>query len=268
MPTVGAITSRLEELAPLSGAEPWDNVGLLVGDRGRPVERLMTCLTLTPATAGESIDGRAELVVVHHPLPFHPLARLTTDTTTGRLLWQLIGAGVSIYSAHTAFDSAMDGINQQWAVGLGLREVEPLVDSEINTAAGPNEQFGAGRCGVLPSPLSLTKMAERVKAFLSLPSVRVVGDDDQIVRRVGVACGSGGSLLAAARAKACECFITGETNFHTCLEAEARRIGLILCGHFASERFAMERLADALSQSFPDVKVWASREERDPLREL
>jgi putative NIF3 family GTP cyclohydrolase 1 type 2 len=60
--------------------------------------------------------------------------------------------------------------------------------------------------------------------------------------------------------------VTGETSFHTCLEAEARGIGLILAGHFASERFALLSLADYLTDQLADVTVWASRSERDPLR--
>ena len=58
----------------------------------------------------------------------------------------------------------------------------------------------------------------------------------------------------------------GETSFHTCLEAEAANIGLLLPGHFASERFAVEHLAEVLAQQFPSLSVWASREERDPMR--
>ncbi|MEX2317980.1 MAG: Nif3-like dinuclear metal center hexameric protein [Pirellulales bacterium] len=265
MATVNDIAARLEQIAPLSGAEDWDNVGLLVGERGRVVRRLMTCLTLTPTTVSEALDERAELVVVHHPIPFRPLSRLTTDTTTGRLLWQLIGAGISVYSAHTAFDSAGEGINEQWAAGLGLTAVEPLVAAE---STGRETFHGAGRCGELPSPRLLAKLAEQVKALLSLDRVRVVGDDAHPVRRVALACGSGGSFLEAAQSKACDCLITGETNFHTCLEAEANRIGLILCGHFASEHFAMLRLADVLAECFPDVTVWGSRRECDPIREL
>ena len=43
--------------------------------------------------------------------------------------------------------------------------------------------------------------------------------------------------------------ITGEATFHVCLEAESREIGLGLLGHYFSERFAMERLADSLGKS-------------------
>ncbi len=60
--------------------------------------------------------------------------------------------------------------------------------------------------------------------------------------------------------------VLGEARFHTCLEAEAWGIGLLLPGHYASERFAIEVLADVLGRQFADVLVWASRAERDPLR--
>jgi dinuclear metal center YbgI/SA1388 family protein len=263
MTTVDAIIVQLEELAPLARAEEWDNVGLLVGDRQREVRRLMTCLTVTPTTTAEAIAERADLIVVHHPIPFRPVARLTTDTTTGRMLWELVGAGVSVYSAHTAFDSAIGGINEQWATKLGLQEIQCLVDSP---AAAPG--VGSGRWGQVSPSLTLAEFAERVKGVLSTAKASIVGEEGQQVTRVAVACGSGGSFLDAARANGCDCLLTGETNFHTCLEAEANGGGLVLCGHYASERFAMETLAERLAARFPDVDVWASRTERDPVREL
>jgi dinuclear metal center YbgI/SA1388 family protein len=175
----------------------------------------------------------------------------------------LIGAKVAVYSSHTAFDSAREGINRQWAAKLGLEGVESLVGGDASAG-----NLGSGRWGRLSSPCTLAELAGRVKTALNLVRVRVVGANEQPVKRVAIACGSGGSFLDAARLNGCDCLVTGETNFHTCLEAEANRIGLILCGHFASERFAMEGLANVLAQSFPDVKVWASRDERDPIREL
>jgi putative NIF3 family GTP cyclohydrolase 1 type 2 len=83
---------------------------------------------------------------------------------------------------------------------------------------------------------------------------------------VAVACGSAGQLLDAARQHGCDLLVTGETSFHTCLEAEATGIALLLVGHFVSERFAVEWLASRLGQQFPELLVWASRREADPLR--
>ncbi len=263
MPQVSQVVDILKQFAPLELAEEWDNVGLLVGDPERPVERVMTCLTLTQATADEAVREGAQLVVSHHPVMFRPVQRLTTADPQGKLLLQLAAAGVAVYSAHTAFDSAETGINAHLALGLDLHGIQPLAPADEPHAA----DVGAGRYGLIADSVKLEELVARVKTFLNLSSLRVVGNDDQTVQRVAIACGSGGSMLRDAAHHRCDCLLTGEANFHTCLEAEALGISLILPGHYASERFAMESLADYLGEQFSDVSVWASRDERDPLRQ-
>ncbi len=257
MHDVGTVADYLDQFAPPKLAEDWDNVGLLVGDRASPVSRVMTCLTITLESAREAIEEGAQLIVTHHPLPFQPLRRLTTDSPSGRLLLDLIAARIAVYSPHTAFDSANAGINQQLAAGLALADVAPLVTSD--------DGHQTGRWGRTTDETTLGEMAARVKSFLSLDRLQVVGRLDQPVRSVAVGCGSAGELLADAHRCGCDCFVTGETRFHTCLEAEALEMGLLLTGHYASERFAVERLGQALAERFPTVEVWASRRERDPL---
>ena len=259
MTMLQAICEALDEFAPRRLAEEWDNVGLLVGDPQAGVQRVMTCLTVTPASAAEAVADGADLIVTHHPLPFRALKRLTTDNTPGRLLLQLIRAGIAVFSPHTAFDSAAAGINQQLAEGLGLRNIAPLV------AKDEVPPLGAGRFGELPPETPLAELASRLKAFLKLSGLHVVGNAQQPCRRVAVACGAAGEFLEPARGAGCDTLVTGETTFHTCLEAEAREIALLLPGHFASERFAVETLAVTLARQFPELTVWASRQERDPL---
>jgi dinuclear metal center YbgI/SA1388 family protein len=261
MPTLAETVEILEQFAPPALAEEWDNVGLLVGDPARTVARLMTCLTLTPTTVQEAVSESADLVVVHHPLPFRPLTRITADTTVGRLLLALIEAKVAVYSPHTAFDSAREGINQRLAEALELDEVRPLTPA----MRLDEPTIGTGRIGKLPRVAKFADVAAKLRTFLRVSNVRAIGAPDGMVRCVAVACGSGGSLLDAARSKSADCFVTGEASFHTCLEAEATGICLLLVGHFASERFALDLLADVLSQELPDVRVWSSQTERDPL---
>ena len=50
------------------------------------------------------------------------------------------------------------------------------------------------------------------------------------------------------------------------VEAEAIGLGLVLVGHFASERFGVERLAKVIADEFDEIEAWASLEERDPLQ--
>ncbi len=261
MASLQDVCGFLEEFAPPRLAEDWDNVGLLVGHAHRTIQRVMTCLTITPASADEAVAERVDVIVSHHPLPFRPLRRLTSETTPGRLLLQLIGAGVAIYSPHTAFDSAAAGINQQWAEALELQGIQPLLPAVPDVPG-----LGTGRYGRLDPALPLAPLIQRLKQFLGLEGLYVVGAADQTVRQVGVACGAAGQLLGPAIRAGCDALVTGETNFHTCLEAEARGVALLLPGHFASERFAVETLARRIGQAFEELAIWPSRREADPLR--
>lgn len=261
MTTIADIAAFLEGFAPRRLAEEWDNVGLLAGDPQQTVTRIMTCLTITAASAQEAIREQAELIVTHHPLPFHALKRLTTEQTPSRLLWQLARANVAIYSPHTAFDSAVAGINQQLAEGLRLQEIQPLVPAKDDP-----QGLGSGRVGNLPAAVSLEELAQRLRTFLKVTGLQVVGGNETKIRRIAIACGSAGSFLAAAAKAGCQMLVTGETQFHTCLEAEALGVSLLLPGHYASERFACEKLAEVLQKPFPELRIWASQNEADPLR--
>ncbi len=247
----------LESFAPLELAESWDNVGLLVGDAGRDVSRVMTCLTLTSDVAREAIDEQAGLIVTHHPVLFKAAKRLTADTPSGRVLLDLISAGVSVYSPHTAFDSAADGINRQLAQLLGVQDPEPLRRAETGD--------GAGRYGQLTTPCTLRALVESVRETLSADAVQFVGDPDRTISRIAIACGAAAEFLDDALAYECDALLTGEARFHACLEARERGLALILPGHYASERHGVEHLADTLGEHFPTLKVWASRRECDPL---
>jgi dinuclear metal center YbgI/SA1388 family protein len=267
MNTVGSLGEFLEALAPVSLAEDWDNVGLLVGDELQTVQRVMTCLTITPESAFEAVSERVDLIVTHHPLPFRPLQQLTTASHEGEMLWDLMRAGVSIYSPHTAYDSCQGGINQQLAVGLELQGIRPLIpagDPPPGTIP-PGEGTGGGRYGSLKHPLDLGALAERVKSFLGVGRVQLVCDMQRPQSYVAVACGSAGEFLRPAIDARCNVLVTGEVSFHTCLAARAAGMNLILAGHYASERFAVETLADTIRAKFPELSVWASRQEANPL---
>lgn len=113
--------------------------------------------------------------------------------------------------------------------------------------------------------LTLAEVIGRAARSVGVTAPRCVGEPDRPVRRVAIACGSGGSFVAAADRRGCDMLLTGEATFHACLEAESRDVGLGLLGHFGSERFASEWLAEELLGRFPGVACWASRRESDPI---
>jgi len=258
---------KLNDIAPLRLAESWDNVGLLVGHRSATVERVMTCLTVTPEVVAEAIEQKAQLLVAHHPLPFKPLSRITSDSTTGLMLLNLIAAGVAVYSAHTAFDSAELGINAMWAKMLSLQKIRPL--EPLSDLA--DDGIGAGRYGYLPSPISLDDFATHAARLVKAPHFRMVKADrspsNPLASKVAIACGSGGGFVGVAKRHGCDTMVTGEATFHACLEARASGVHLVLVGHYFSERFAMERLAHTLATELTGVNVFASTRDVDPLKD-
>ena len=250
----------LESFAPLRLAEDWDNVGLIAGDRQRELKNVMTCLTITPETADEAVAKNVDLIVSHHPLPFRPVKRLTTDNVPSELLWKLANAGVSVYSPHTAFDSAATGINQMIADKVGIENAQPLAPI-IDDAAG----LGAGRYGRLASPVALSDFVAAIKTEFGLSHLQCAARGADQVSKVAIACGSGGSFLDKAVHVGCDAMITGEATFHTCLDAKAKGVALILLGHYSSERFAVEALAERLQKEFSELNVWPSADECDPI---
>jgi dinuclear metal center YbgI/SA1388 family protein len=224
---------------------------------------MMTCLTVSPATVREAIERKAELVVTHHPFPFRAVNRITSDNSVGSNLLQIMRAGIGVYSPHTRFDSATFGINALLIRRLGIEDATPLVE----LARDLEQVQGTGRIGRLAAPMPWDAFVSLVRSAFSLTNVRGVRTAREMVQSIAVACGSGGSLLSEAIDRGCDVFVTGETNFHTCVECQTQGRGLILLGHYASERFAIEHLAAYLQEHFPDLAVWASQHERDPIDE-
>ena len=132
MPTVSDIAKWLAAFAPLELAAEWDNVGLLLGDAAEPIERVMTCLTVTPSVVEEAVVEKVNLIVTHHPVLFRGTKKLSSESTEGKLLLPLLRQGIAIYSPHTAFDDCPGGINEGLAKRMGLANVQPLRLREVS----------------------------------------------------------------------------------------------------------------------------------------
>jgi dinuclear metal center YbgI/SA1388 family protein len=254
---LNSVLNALQTIAPLEFAESWDNVGLLVGNRNRPVERVMTCLTLTATTLAEAIQQQVQLVVCHHPIPFKPLNKITDDTTTGKLLVQAIESGIAIYSPHTAWDNAKTGINQQLSEFLELESVKPL--QVFSQSISTDESLGVGRYGKFSPPLSIADVMNRIRLKIPKIQMRHTHAADHWISKVGIICGSGGRMLSLVARRGCDAMLAGEATYHQCLEAESLGIAMLMIGHHASESFAMKELAMQLQLLTPELRVTTSQ---------
>lgn len=218
----------------------------------------MTALTLTEDVADEAIETGCEFVLAHHPVLFRGAKSLTADTAEGVTLLKLIRAGIAVYSPHTRFDSAAAGINALLASRLGLKEVAPMRPLDDDPA------IGGGRFGLTASPTTVDEFAGRVAEVCQVSGLHTV-HGGRPVSKVAIACGAAGEFLEDAIRLGCDAFVVGEVRFHTALEARAAGVSLFVPGHYASERPAVEWLAEELNREFDDVEWFASQVESDPL---
>jgi dinuclear metal center YbgI/SA1388 family protein len=117
---VAQIAEAVERMAPLSLAEEWDNCGLQVGDPEAEVNQVLVALTPLPEVFEEAEERGADFLLFHHPLIFDPLKTIVTSSYPGGLLARAIRNGLTVYAAHTSYDTAPAGVSLALARTLGL----------------------------------------------------------------------------------------------------------------------------------------------------
>ena len=194
------VTKVIEEFAPLSIQEKWDNSGLCIGSPDSPVTSVLLGLDCTPELVDEAVECGADMIVTHHPLIFSGLKKISPDDMIGKAVFKAIKAGISIYAAHTNADKVIAGVSGAMAAKLGLKDVEILSDE--------GEGTGLGVVGNLPEPLTVEQAVELVKNSFSLSALRASRPLEGKIERVAMCGGSGGSLIAAAKAASAHGFIS------------------------------------------------------------
>ena len=114
------ITSLLEELAPLSSQENYDNSGLIVGDSNAEITNALISLDCTENIVDEAIEQDCNLIIAHHPIVFRGLKKLNGKNYVERTVIKAIQNNIAIYAIHTNLDNYKLGVNKKIASLLGI----------------------------------------------------------------------------------------------------------------------------------------------------
>ena len=229
---VAEIVKLLENECPKELAEDWDNTGLLVGDSSSEVKRVYIALDATSAVIEDAIKNEADMLITHHPLIFKGVKEVTDSEFVGRRVMNLIRNNIAFFCMHTNFDAAL--MSEIVRRKLSLPEGIILLPSK----ADPDK--GIGMTCHLPDEMTLEGFSMKVKDALSLSNVRVYGDLSMKVSIVSFLPGSGKSDIDTAIAQGADCYITGDIDHHSGLDAAEKGIGVIDAGHYGMERFFVE----------------------------
>ena len=235
----------IEDFAPVSLQEGWDNSGLCIGSPDAPASSVLLGLDCTPELVDEAIACGADMIVTHHPLIFSGLKKISPDNPVGEAVIKAIRAGISIYAAHTNADKVIAGVSGAMGARLGLVNVTILDEDGDGT--------GLGVVGDLPEPLTAEEAVSLVKERFSLKTMRASRPLEGKISRVAMCGGSGGSLIGAAARSGAQLYISGDISYHNFFTKEGFMIMDI--GHYESEIEIVDILFSLIKKNFPTFAV-------------
>lgn len=258
---VKEIASAIETFAPKDLQESYDNVGLQVGNPESAVNAVLLCLDVSEDVLKEAKDRECNLIVSHHPLIFKGIKNLTGADDTQRMVIEALKNNIAVYSAHTNLDSVWDGVSHEIARRLGLMDLEVLEPQTQNIKAG------LGVVGNI-KPLPKIEFLRKVKDTFKVGALRYSAQSPSlVVRRVAVCGGSGASLLSSAIKAKADILVTGDVKYHD-FTSFGSEILIADIGHYESELCSREILSRVIREKYPDLPVYFSESESNPIKIL
>jgi len=358
------LTSKLEEYAPLHFAQEWDNVGLLVGDENKDIERVLISLELTKDILKDAIDKKVDLIITHHPLIFKPIKNIINQDQIGDIIIKLIKHDINLYCAHTNLDITQGGTSDYLGKILNIKNMTPLsityndkffklvvftpeesadkvleaiseagagnignysacsfqssgvgtfkpleganphigqvnklervkeikletivpihkINPVLNALFGvhPYEEvaydliplgnkvnsYGFGRMGYLENSITLYDLALLLKDKLKVNTIKVIGEEEKIIQKLAICTGSGAKFIKDAIKNNCDCYISGDINYHDAQYAFDSGLSIIDAGHFETENIICKQIKEYLSFYFyNEVNFFVSQRDINP----
>ena len=243
---INDVCSYLQERFPLSFASDFDKaIGLTIGDGRYEVTGIILALDLTKEVIKEAVTNNCNLIITHHPFLFSPIYKVLYDDYKGELIKLMVENNLSHYSMHTNLDVASGGVNDVLAQMLGIDDIKI-----INDEAGKENFLRYGKI----KETTLGELVKNVKDIFNLSGVRVLGDLNKKIKKVGIVGGSGAhdSDIFLAKKCGCDCYITGEIHLNNAQYAEFLNLALIEVNH-GVEKFVFFSLIEEFKKSFKEI---------------
>lgn len=123
---------------------------------------------------------------------------------------------------------------------------------------------GSGMIGELPSSMTPNDFLQLLKDQFQLTVIRHTLPPAHAIHKVALCGGAGSFLTKTALAAGAHAFVTGDVKYHEFFDAENRLL-LADIGHWESEQFTIDLLADHLSGKFPTFAVLKTGVKTNPV---
>jgi dinuclear metal center YbgI/SA1388 family protein len=126
-------------------------------------------------------------------------------------------------------------------------------------------EAGSGLVGILQEAIGEKALLELLKEKFKLSVIRHTPFLNRKISKIAVCGGAGSFLTKKAKAAGAQAFITGDIKYHEFFDADGT-IFLADIGHYESEQFTIDLLADILRQKFPNFAVLKTEIVTNPIR--
>lgn len=120
------ISDYLEQIAPISSQESYDNSGFITGDKNWELTNALISLDCTEEVVDEAIASNCNMIIAHHPIVFSGLKKITGRNYVERTVIKAIKNDIAIYAIHTNLDNYIYGVNHKIANLLSIENPEIL----------------------------------------------------------------------------------------------------------------------------------------------
>jgi dinuclear metal center YbgI/SA1388 family protein len=250
------IIKAIENFAPGSVQEEWDNSGLMIGDSDAEISSVMLSLDCTPEVIDEAIERGAGMLITHHPLIFKGLKKIGVRTVQERMIARIIKNDLVVYSVHTNIDKVPNGVSGIMADKLGLVN-RSILEKEISG------ETGLGITGELPKEMSAEDFIVYVKERFGIGFVKHSRPIHAQIKKVALCGGSGNSLIGAAMKSGAQVYLSGDLSYHSFFCEDGFMI--IDIGHYESEIGVLDLLMSVILKNFPNFAVLRSERSKNPI---
>ena len=204
------------------------------------VNKVLCAVTASQEAIDAAIEHGADLLLVHHGY-FWKGEPYPITGMRGRRIKSLIQHDISLVGYHLPLDSHPSlGNNAAIAEILGLQHLEAL---------DPSERHPIGNIGYLEEPMSAEAFKDYLTEKLGFNTIHLAAAREKI-QKVGFCTGAAQDFITRAAEQDCDAFISGEVSERTYYEAKELNVHYYACGHHATERYGVQRLAKAISDEF------------------
>ncbi|MDX2195575.1 MAG: Nif3-like dinuclear metal center hexameric protein [Cytophagales bacterium] len=135
----------------------------------------------------------------------------------------------------------------------------------LHPLANAHQEVGSGMIGNLPETMSCDNFMEQLMQKFALKCIKHTSKNIDNISKIAICGGSGSFLLYTAIAQKADVFITSDIKYHEYFDADGNII-LVDIGHYESEQFTKELLAEVLLKKFPNIAVLLSKVNTNPVQ--